>query len=256
MPFEINQFKSGRCVRLALLIVLALISVPALFASTLTPQCGQGTLADYLAQGACTLGDYTLSGFTFSDSGTGDANLLSASQIMVDPTGSTINNLSVQFSADGGFHVGEGQTAEYVFEFILDPAFPSISGPSIDMGPNDPATLMGEFCGDGTLVSAPKTSPVVCQGSAGTGIFPATLLIAGNGNPSSQSTQFPSLVTTMDSRLILDLTGPANVDSFGWSAGVTGGGPSQVPEPSTTLFLIPALGMLAWWRKKLPAQES
>ena len=256
MSFEINQFKLGRCARLAMLIVFALISVPAMFASTLTPQCGQGSLADYLAEGSCTLGDYTLSGFTFSDSGTGDANLLSASQILVDPTGSTINNLSVQFSADGGFQVGEGQTAEYVFEFTVDPAFPSISGPSIDMGPNDPATLTGEFCGDGTIVSAPKTSPVVCQGTAGTGIFPATLLIAGNGNPSSVGSQFPSLVTTMDSRLILDLTGPAYVQSIGLGVGVTEGGPSSVPEPSTTLFLIPALGLLAWWRKKLPVRES
>jgi len=259
MKFEMqNQPQAERRVLLAPLIVLAFAAyVPALFADGLptTPQCGQASLADYLAQGTCGLGDYTLTNFSFSSSGTGDANLLSASQIMVDPVGSTPTSLSVQFSADGGFQVAEGQTAEYIFDFTLDPALPKIAGPVLNLGPNDPVTLSGAFCGDGTIVSAPNVVPVACEGTAGTGIFPATLLIVGDGNPATQSTQFPELVTMLDSRLVLDLTGPASVDSFGWGANVTGGGPSPVPEPSTSLLLVPAFAALAWLRKKRPAGQ-
>lgn len=253
IPFEVKmlkQHKTERRVPFSLLIVLGVMAyVPSLFGDPI--QCGQASLADYLEQGACTIGDYTLKNFTFDSVGTGDANVLSASQIMIDPTGSTRSDISLQFTADGGFHVAEGQTAEYIFHWNLDPFFPSIGGAGIDLGPNDPVNLTGEFCGDGVLTSAPKAQPVLCTGSAPTGIFPGSLLIVGAGEPASQSLKFPTLVTTMDNRLILDLTGPASVDSFGWHAGVTPTPP--VPEPSTALFLIPGLMAVAWLRKKRPA---
>jgi hypothetical protein len=196
------------------------------------------------------LGDFILTGFTFVSSSTGEASLVTASQITVDPTGSTPTSLSLQFSTPGGFHVNQGQTAEYIFRYLLDPLLPGIGGPIVDLGPNDPVTLTGEFCGDGTLSSAPKAQPVVCIGSATTGIFPARLQIVGTGTPASQSFQFPSLVTTMDNRLILDLVGPANLASFGWGATVNGTGPTPAPEPSTLLLLTPALLALTWARKR------
>jgi hypothetical protein len=198
------------------------------------------------------LGDFILTAFTFASSSTGEANLVTASQITVDPTGSTPTNLSLQFSTPGGFHVNQGQTAEYIFRYLLDPILPMIGGPVMDLGPNDPVTLTGEFCGDGTLSSAPKSQPVVCTGSATSGIFPARLQIVGAGTPASQSFQFPSLVTTMDNRLILDLVGPATLDNFGWGATVNGSGPSPspAPEPSTLLLLTPALLALTWVRRR------
>jgi hypothetical protein len=206
-----------------------------------------------LGSQGCTLGDFVLKDFTFASSGTGGISLLLDSQIIVNPSGSTPADLSVQFSTPGGFQAGSGQTAEYIVEFILDPLAPTIAGPIIDLGPNDPVTLTGEFCGDGTLTSTPNSLPVTCTGTSTTGIFPFRLQIAGTGVPDSVSGRFPILVTTMDNRLILDLTGPASADSFGWGANVTGGGPSSVPEPSTSFLLITALLALPWLRKKWTA---
>lgn len=253
MPFQMQiRSKSEPRSRLAFFIALVCVAhVPALFASPQSPTslCGQSSLAVYLTEGACTIGAYTLKDFTFASSGTGGANLLSASQIMVDPTGSTINDISLQFSAAGGFQAAAGQTAEYILHWNLDPFFPSIGGADIDLGPNDPVTLTGEFCGDGVLSSAPNAQPVMCTGSAPTGIFPARLQIVGTGAPAIVSAHFPSLVTTMDNRLILDLKGPASVDSFGWQGNVT---PTSItPEPSTWLFITSGLVALSWLRKKL-----
>jgi hypothetical protein len=234
-----------------LLLVFAFgftLLAPALFASPLP--CVVDSFADYQVQGQCMLGNYTLNGFTFDSSATGGANLLGASQITVDPTGSTPTGLSLRFSTPGGFQVAQSQTAEYIFRFTLDPILPDIGGPVIDLPPDDPVTLTGEFCGDGTLYSGPKVQPVVCIGSASSGIFPARLQIAGSSIGASQSYDFPQLVTMVDNRLILDLTGPAHVDYFDWRANVTGGGPSSVPEPSTALLLMPALLALPWLRKR------
>src|SRR5229473_1767111 len=122
--------------------------VPGLFGSPLP--CVVDSFADYQSQGQCMLGDHTLNGFTFDSFATGGANLLTASQITVDPTGSTPTALSLRFSTPGGFQVGPGQIEEYIFRFGLDPILPEIGGPIIDLGPNDPVTLTGEFCGDGT----------------------------------------------------------------------------------------------------------
>jgi hypothetical protein len=221
---------------------------PALFGSP----CGVTSLATYTgSEFQCTLGSFTLEDFTFSSSSTGDATLLSPSQIMVDPTGSTLTTLSVQFSGD--FSVTQGQMAEYILAFEVDPVLPKISDPSIDLGPNDPVTLTGEFCGNGTLFSDPNTDPTVlptCLGDDPSGIFPAKLQIVGSGPAATQTYQFPQLVTTLDSRLILDLDGPASVGTFGTTIGVTGGGPSPVPEPSTSLFLASGLLGFVWLRKR------
>jgi len=256
MVFEMPKRPNERRFGLLLILVLACLAyVPALHASETgqIPLCGPNSLAVYLEEGSCTIGDYTLKNFTFISSGTGEPVLLSPSQIMVDPTGSTLTSIALQFSADGGFHVDSNQTAEYIFHWNLDPFFPSIGGPFIDLGPNDPVTLTGEFCGDGLLSSDPGAQPVSCTGSAPTGIFPVRLQIVGTGDPSTVSDRFPSLVTTMDNRLILDLNGPADVDSFGWTGTVT---PVESPEPATWILLVSGLLALPWLRKKLPARRT
>lgn len=250
----LKQPKTADRIRLRFNLVLTLCLMgcaPELLGSTVQP-CVVDSYADYVAQGQCSLGEFVLKGFTFTSSATGGAILLAPSEIRVDPTGSTPTDISLQFS--GSFTAGAGETAEYIFHYNLDPVAPMIIGPTIDLSPNDPVTLTGEFCGDGTLLSPPKAVPVVCQGTAPTGIFPLRLQIVGTGQP-PQGANFPRLVTTMDSRLILDLVGPANVTDFGWDARVTAGGPTAVPEPSTSLLLIPALLATPWLRKKWLARS-
>jgi hypothetical protein len=242
------------------LFALTLLA-PALFGSPL-PTCGVASLATYDAAGyECTLGVFTLDDFTFSDSQTGEATLLSDSQIMVDPSGSTPTAINFQFSTPSGFSVGDDQTAEYIVQYQMDPVLPKVTGGTIDLGPNDPVTLTGEFCGNGTLYSAPNTDPSVeptCLGTNPLGIFPSKLQLVGSGPGVSTSFDFPSLVvTTLDTRLILDLDGPAEVDYFGSTANVTFGGPSpvsSVPEPSTSLLLAPGLLAFVWLRKKWQAR--
>lgn len=252
------QKRQQQRVRLALVAILGLVgSVPSLFgASIAVNPCVKASLATYTAEGfECTLDQHTLIGFTFSASGgaSGPA-LLSASQITVDPTATTPTDISLQFSApDIGFTAGEGQTAQYIFHWNEDQFF-DIGGADMDLfdAPGT-AALTGEFCGNGTIVSAPNpdpTAPVFCNGSDTAGIFPhsAFLQIPPNPNGVPSSFMFPTLVGTLDSDLILDLTGPANISSFGLHTVVTGASPT--PEPSTLLFLTPALLALAWFRKK------
>lgn len=229
-----------------------LLLAPASFGSPL-PTCTSAALSVYDTLGyECTLGQFTLEDFTFDSSG---SNLASDTAITVDPTGSTPTTISMQFSTPGGFSVGSGQTAQYIVQYYMDPVLPVVTSASIDLGPNDPVTLTGEFCGNGMLYSGPNNNASVeptCIGNDPSGIYPGKLQITG-GVSSSQSLPFSqsSNVNTLDTRLILDLTGPAEADSFGSIADVTFGGPtSAVPEPSTSLLFIPALLGYVWLRKK------
>jgi hypothetical protein len=222
------------------------------------PACGIATLATYDAAGyECTLGDYTLNDFTFS--AMGSAELLSDAQITVDPTGSTPTTISFQFSSPGGFTAGPSQTAQYIVQYNMDPLLPMIPGGIIDLGPNDPVTLTGEFCGNGMLFSAPNTDPSTfptCLGNNPSGIFPAKVQLMGTGGSSSAGFQFPMLVSTVDTRLILDVNGPGGADSFGAVIDVTGGGPTATPEPSASFLVAPAMLGLVWLGKRLRVRNG
>jgi hypothetical protein len=214
--------------------------------------CVTGTVADYQAAGfQCSLGAYTLEQFTFTDSATGGASLLSPSDITVVPTFDAATGIAVEFF--GAFSVNAGETAQYIIQYELDPLLPHLTGTSINTGPNDPVTLTGQFCGDGTLGAFVAGQPTSCIGSATTGIFPLTLMITGNNQATSQS--FPQLVTDVDTRLILDLAGPASIYSFGTGTSIEPPDLSQTPtpEPSTTLLLASGLFVFGWWSKKLAA---
>lgn len=263
----LRRSRSTARFRLIMLLGAALFT-QALFGSAIP--CATASYADYEAQGQCMIGDFTLFGFTFANSSipaqgaSGAPIMLSAAQVLVDPTGSNINSLSLRFSAAGGFNVGAGQFAEYVFRYEIDPVLPLIDSQAIDLGPNDPVTLIGEFCGNGTLASSPNAVPVSCTGSNPSGIFPARLQITGPSSTSqSQSFLFPVPITTEDVRLILDLEGRgttdgAHVDFFGSDTGVTSGGIVSTGEPSTTWLAL--IGVLALSccvaRKRLRAPQG
>ncbi len=212
---------------------------PALFGDPIPP-CVQASLSTYDAAGfQCIVDGYTLEDVTFSSSQTGGATLLTDSDIMVDPTVTTGPN--VAFDAD--FVSLEGQTEEYIFEYELDPQLPKVTKVTADTGSGDPVMLTGQFCGNGTLGAYVAGQATTCSGSDPSGIFPATVVV--NGNNMSASATFPSPVTNLDSRLVLDLDGASSVTSIGSTATL-----GVVPEPSTSLFLAPGMLAFLWLRKR------
>jgi hypothetical protein len=260
---NLNAKRISHRVWLAVAVVFGLAYLaPAASAGPM--QCGVDSLAAYTVSGfTCTLGAYTIQDFTFSSSG---SNLLTSDLIVVDPTQSTPTQISFQFYGvdNTPFSVPTGQSAEYVFQYYMDPILSPIIGATLDLGPNDPVTLTGEYCGNGNLYSAPNNNPEVeptCIGTNPNGIYPAKTQLVGTGAPASTSFTFPINVSTLDTRLILDLTGPASVTSFGSIANVTGGGPdfsnpSQVPEPSSALWVVPGMLGLAWFRQRRKQRVS
>jgi hypothetical protein len=233
---------SGRRVPLALLFALGLTFVAStLFGSPLP--CPTAPVTTYEATGfQCVIEGYTLEDFTFSDSETGGATLLTPDEITVNPTFSTPSSVAFQFF--GAFSAASGQTEEYIVQYDLDPVLPRVTGQSIDLGPSDPVTLTGQFCGNGMLVGPyVPGSPTNCSGTNTAGIFPLTLQTTGNDT--TVSAPFPVTATTVDTRLILDLTGPSSATFFGTNADII-----PTPEPSTSLWLAPGMFAMMWLRKK------
>ncbi len=233
---------SGHRMQLALLFALCLTFVaPALFGSPLP--CPVAPVTTYQGAGyQCTVEGYTLQDFTFSESQTGGATLLTPGEITVNPTFSTPDSVSFQFF--GAFSAAAGQTEEYIVQYLLDPLLPQITGQGIDLGPSDPVTLTGQFCGNGMLVGPYAAgNPTACSGTDPSGIFPLTLQTTGDGT--TASAPFPSTVTNVDTRLVLDLSGASSTTYFGTNAEISG-----VPEPSTSLWLAPGMLALLWLRKK------
>jgi hypothetical protein len=199
------------------------------------------------------LGSYTLEQFTFSDSSTGGASLVDPSNISVVPSFNSASGIALEFHGD--FNAGTGQTAQYIIQFELDPLLPNLTGTSISTGPNDPVTLTGQFCGNGTLAAFVPGQPTSCSGTAPAGIYPLTLSITGNNQETSKN--FPVVVTDLDTRLILDLAGPASVTVFGTGTSFARSDIStQAPEPSTPLLLASGLFAFVWWHKKVAAGKS
>ena len=239
---RIAQF--GRRTVCVSLIVLTLGATSLLA----TPMCEPDTYANYIAQGQCTIGPagiFTLQGFSFASSsiptqgGPGAPTLLDPSQINVSLNAES-SSIALQFTPSGGFNVGAGQFAEYIFRYQIDPPPPVIGDQTIDLGPDDPVTLTGEFCGNGTLTSAPNTVPVTCTGSNPAGIFPGTVSLTGpSAAPRTADFIFPIRVSTEDVRLILDLDGRntttgAHADYIGSTTGFTSG----IPEPATAMLVL------------------
>jgi hypothetical protein len=233
---------SGQRVLLALLFTLGLTLVaPGLLGSPVLP-CPVASVATYLTLGQCTIEGFTFEDFTFSESSNAS---LSPSQITVNPTFSTPSSVSFQFF--GAFSSVADQTEEYIVQYELDPVLPQIVAQSIDLGPADPVTLIGQFCGNGTLGAYVAGSPANCSGTNESGIFPLNLTVTSSDGSSKTTPPalFPLIATDVDTRLVLDLVGQSSTTYFGTNAELTG-----VPEPSTSLWLAPGMLALFWLRKK------
>lgn len=250
---------NGKRMVFNLLFILGLtLLAPALFGSPVP--CPIAPVTTYQAPGyECLIEGYTLQDFSFPPpTQTGGATLLTASQITVNPSFSTPDSVSFQFF--GAFSAAAGQTAEYIVQYNLDPLLTQITGQGIDIGPADPVNLTGQFCGNGMLVGPYVAgSPTNCSGTNPAGIFPLTLFTSGDSTIATGA--FATTVTTVDTRLILDLVGDSNTTYFGTNADIipTGGGGGQVsgvPEPSTSLWLVPGMFAALWLRKKWLAREQ
>jgi hypothetical protein len=215
--------------------------------------CVQASVATYDAAGfECSIDGYTLGDFTFGSSETGEASLLSDSDIILTPSVNSGGMLFHFSAADGfAFSTSDGETAEYIFQYELDPVLPRIQGTSIDTGPNDPVTLIGQFCGNGTVAPYVAGNPTSCSGTFPGGIFPSELQVTGNDQAATGT--FPVVVTDLDTQLILDLDGAASVEYFESGVGVNG---SPVPEPASALWLVPGMLGLAWLRKRSLAKTA
>ena len=237
---------SGRRVPLALLFALGLTFVASsLFGSPLP--CPTAPVTTYQATGfQCAIEGYTLEDFTFSDSETGGATLLPPGEITVNPTFSTPASVAFQFF--GAFSAATGQTEEYIVQYELDPLLPQITGEGIDLGPADPVTLTGQFCGNGMLVGPyVPGNPTNCSGTNTAGIFPLTLETTGNGTSTSALIPCDGHNRGYAPRPGSDRTIQRHLfrnkrRHYPHS--------SSVPEPSTSLWLAPGMLGLLWLRKK------
>ena len=255
MPHVRTESKGERF-PLVLLAGLGLIFfAPAMFGSPLP--CGVATVATYDAAGfECTIDGYLLEDFTFNDYETGGATLLSDSSILLTPSTSR-DGILFNFSpvSEPNFATDAGQTAEYIFQYELDPVLPRVTGTSIDTGPNDPVTLTGQFCGNGTVLPISPLpyagQPTYCTGNGA--VYPAKLQISGESQFAAQT--FSTVVTDLDTQLILDLSGDSSVPFFESGVDVIGSG-SPVPEPSTALWLVPGMLALVWLRKRTLAKAG
>lgn len=239
------QWNEKRMVLTLLFGLLLAFLAPALFGSPVP--CPTAPLTTYQASGyQCLIEGYTLQDFSFSESQTGEATLLTPSEITVNPSFSTPDSVSFQFY--GAFSAAAGQTAEYIVQYNLDPLLTKITGQGIDLGPADPVNLTGQFCGNGMLVGPYNPgNPTNCSGTDPAGIFPLTLYTSGDST--FTSAPFPTTVTTVDTRLVLDLVGASSTTYFGTNTDII---PtvSSVPEPSTSIWLVPGMFAMLWLRKK------
>jgi len=210
----------------------------------LASPCATASLSTYDTVGfTCTIDGYTLSDVTFSESETGGASLAPDTDITVNPL-TTANGFVFQFESedftDDSATMG---TEQYIVQYELDPVFPEINGIDIDLGPADPATLYGQFCGDGTITSTFDPSlPLNFTCSEGS----SSAILEAVGNNVYDSQNFPSQVTSVDSELILQLDCDSSTQYF------EGGVILATPEPSLLALMIPVLiGLLLLGRKRL-----
>src|SRR6266567_3036627 len=104
-----------------LAVFTGVLSVSALQAGSLAPGCQSGPLSGYLptfsditeVNPVCSVGILNFTDFSFTASGTGGANLLTASQIEVTPVANGDLGGGFSFSSidPAAFAVGAGQTA-------------------------------------------------------------------------------------------------------------------------------------------------
>ncbi len=221
---------------LGLVVVLFLIVTAG--SATAAPLLTPGTLADYIALvGGGQLDDKLFFDFSYTGTGLGGANAISAGGIMVTPV-STPFNPGLQFSAN--WSVGPGQELDSLISYkvLVLPG----GAPITDIS----ATMTGSASTSTGIVSVDEatnqgnTVSLLDSAATGTIAFDETTF----------APKFGPLTVNVDIQVSAGANGTATVSTVTNQLSET-----AVPEPSTlvTWSLVGALAVaVGWWRRGRP----
>ena len=230
--------------RIALLLVVAVLSVSTLSGPALGAPCASGTLQDYIDLGAgCTIGAVTFSNFTELAPPIG-ATAISPAAIGVTPLASA-SNPGLLLALD--ITVTAGQFLDAFFGFQVSD---TLTGASLVMAGasatgDGAVTVIEDLCRGATF------SGVVCPGDSSTQIVFATEV----DSDTAEATSFPGVG-------LLGVLADIGVDG-----GPTGSaelatvtlrfetGAAAVAEPSS-LVLLPLAMLAAWLRRRAPLPQA
>ena len=104
-------------------LILLTASTVLLSVSSPAAPCAPGTLASYMVSAAagCTLGNLTVSGFTYKASATGGAVEITPDQIMVEPLLAPVGSFGLQFSAPWRAVTGQTQGSVITYKVMAQP---------------------------------------------------------------------------------------------------------------------------------------
>ncbi len=220
-----------------------------IFAAPITP-CGTGTLASFIALGACSVGDLQFSGFTALPVPAGSVSLAPAA-ITVSPTVmggpgllftlNAVSTVSVQ-EAKLGFNVAPLMGATN----LINDSTLTQNGAVIN-GLSGGVTGVEMICVGAAFVAPSGTCPAGTMASRNLGTF-AVSGVAMNSDPLVFG---PTNLAGIVGDFSADAggTGSASVTSFGINISEVAGPAGAVPEPATILLTGCALLGLGFGRR-------
>ena len=203
--------------RKALVFLLILCALAGASAVAAPMPCQPGSLGTYLAPAfSCTLGQFTVKSFFFSETQGG----LDPTLISVTPSSSATQ---IGFEFLGNFTSAQGQTFTYVLSYFMDPPPPIIRGQQVDLDPMFSVILQVDLC----------AGAFPCPGGSDLGTLTAT-----PGNTKAQMPLAPTNMLGVQNTLTLN-----GVATSGGFDNIT----FLAPEPAGILLTASGLlGLLAF----------